>query len=135
MTQEPDQRTGDPSGAGRPVALVVDDEPDMLRFVSMSLEWEGFRPQTCDSGQAALEWLEDNRADVLVLDLLMPGLTGLDVASRVRRDGFAGPVIMFSAFMDAKVVQACQKLDIHPLSKVDTDALRRVARVLAAELS
>ena len=117
------------------MALIVDDEPDMLRFVSMSLEWEGFRPETVDSGHAALEWLEDNRADVLVLDLLMPGLTGLDVAARVRRDGFAGPVIMFSAFMDAKVVQACQKLDIHPLSKVDTDALRRVARVLAAELS
>lgn len=134
VTQGQGQEPHDDAGGARPVALIVDDEPDMRRFLSMSLEWEGFDPRTADSGPEALAWLGENRADVLVLDLLMPGMTGLEVASRVRQDGFSGPVIMFSAFMDTRIVQACQKLDIHPLSKVDTEALRRVARVLASEL-
>lgn len=119
---------------GRPVALVVDDEIEVLRFLAAALEGHGFRTETVESGEAALEWLQASTADLLVLDQFMPGLTGLDVAARVRRDGFTGPVILFTAFLDEILTRSCRRLDIHPLSKVDSAALNRVVGVLASEL-
>ena len=118
---------------GRPVALIADDEPDIRRFLAMSLEQDGFTVHQVGSGTEALAWLEDDLPDVVVLDHLMPGVTGLDVAAAVRDRGFPGPVILFSAFLDSALSQACERLDVFPLSKVDTDALHRVGRALAAE--
>ena len=137
MTEVFRQDTAVPAGAmavgGPPVALIADDEPDIRHFLAMSLERNGFTVHQVGSGTEALTWLESGIPDVLVLDHLMPGVTGLEVAASVREQGFTGPVILFSAFLDSTLSQACERLDVHPLSKVDTDALHRVGRALAAE--
>ena len=119
---------------GRPVALIVDDEIEVRRFLSVSLAGHGFHAETVGSGEEALAWFQSASPDLLVLDHLLPGLTGLDVATRVRRDGFGGPVILFTAFLDEILTRSCRRLDVHPLSKVDSAALHRVVGVLASEL-
>lgn len=74
------------SPASRGRVLAVDDSPDMLLFVSSSLEALGFDVEAVDSGHAALEAFRDSRFDAVVLDVDMPGLDGLQVGRALRAD-------------------------------------------------
>ena len=79
--------------------LVVDDEPDLLELVRFNLDRAGFRVETAVSGEEALARLRRSTPDLLVLDLMLPDLSGEEVCRRVRADpGLAGlPVIMLTA--------------------------------------
>ena len=63
----------------RPQVLIADDEPAMARLVARTLGAEGFKVSTVDSGAAAIDRIWESHHDVLLLDLGMPGLSGLDV--------------------------------------------------------
>ena len=76
--------------------LVVDDEPQILALVRDYLEHAGFAVQTESDGPGALRSARTRRPDLLVLDLGLPGLDGLDVLRSLRRDGFL-PVIVLTA--------------------------------------
>ena len=65
--------------------LIVDDETEIARLVTLNLEKEGFECFHCYDGIAALEAFERYQPDVIVLDLMMPGLNGLEVCTRIRR--------------------------------------------------
>jgi len=79
--------------------LVVDDEPDLLELVRFTLDRAGFRVETAASGEEALSRLRRSVPDLLVLDLMLPDLSGEEVCRRVRGDpGLSGlPVIMLTA--------------------------------------
>jgi two-component system phosphate regulon response regulator PhoB len=79
--------------------LVVDDEPDLLELVRFNLDRAGFRVETAASGEEALARLRRSVPDLLVLDLMLPDLSGEEVCRRVRGDpGLTGlPVIMLTA--------------------------------------
>jgi two-component system phosphate regulon response regulator PhoB len=79
--------------------LVVDDEPDLLELVRFNLDRAGFRVETAASGEEALTRLRRSTPDLLVLDLMLPDLSGEEVCRRVRADpGLSGlPVIMLTA--------------------------------------
>ncbi len=78
--------------------LVVDDEPDVLMLVRTQLESEGYKVYTVDSGEEALDFLDEKHVDLLILDVVMPGLSGLDVLRRIRAGEKRGlPVIVFTA--------------------------------------
>ena len=79
--------------------LVVDDEPDLLELVRFTLDRAGFRVETAASGEEALSRLRRSVPDRLVLDLMLPDLSGEEVCRRVRGDpGLTGlPVIMLTA--------------------------------------
>jgi len=79
--------------------LVVDDEPDLLELVRFNLDRAGFRVETAASGGEALARLRRSPPDLLVLDLMLPDLSGEEVCRRVRADPrLAGlPVIMLTA--------------------------------------
>ena len=79
-----------------PRVLVVDDEPQILAVVRDYLEHSGFEVLTAADGPTALRVIRGSRPDLLVLDLGLPGLDGLDVARAVRRDGEL-PIIMLTA--------------------------------------
>ncbi len=66
--------------------LVVDDEPQLLELMSMCLEREGFQVQTAADGQQALECLKGNQYDVIVIDILMPGMGGKQLYQRMASD-------------------------------------------------
>src|SRR6202030_1598198 len=76
--------------------LVVDDEPRIVQLVRDYLEHGGFTVLVASDGQAALRSARTGRPDLVVLDLGLPGLDGLDVARALRRDG-AVPIIMLTA--------------------------------------
>jgi DNA-binding response OmpR family regulator len=76
--------------------LVVDDEPRIVQLVRDYLEHSGFAVLTAADGPTALRAARTGRPDLVVLDLGLPGLDGLDVARALRRDGEV-PIIMLTA--------------------------------------
>ena len=65
--------------------LIVEDEAEIARLIVLNLEKEGFNCFHCRDGIAALEEFKKQQPDVIVLDLMMPGLNGLEVCTRIRR--------------------------------------------------
>ena len=79
--------------------LVVDDEPKIVKTVRAYLENSGFRVVTADSGQMALTVYRHEKPALVVLDLGLPGMDGLDVARTLQRDSSV-PIIMLTARVD-----------------------------------
>jgi two-component system response regulator PrrA len=77
--------------------LVVDDDPAIRRGLRRALGLSGFAVEAVDDGEAALALLADGGVDAVVLDVSMPGLSGVDVVRRLRRRGDEVPVLMLSA--------------------------------------
>jgi DNA-binding response OmpR family regulator len=83
--------------ADGPLVLLVDDDAAIRRSVAVGLELEGFRVVSASGGRAALEAIERVRPAVVLLDLTMPDLDGLEVLRRLRGDGEEIPVCVLSA--------------------------------------
>ena len=79
--------------------LVVDDEEDILELVRYTLAREGYRVKCAASGEEALERVRSETVDLVVLDLMLPGIDGLEVARRLKQEnGTRGiPVVMLTA--------------------------------------
>ena len=92
-SQEAGADGGSPS---RPHALVVDDEPPLVRLVSAYLEREGFAVSTAADGEEAIRLAHERRPDVVVLDLMLPGIDGIEVCRRIRTFSDAY-IVMLSA--------------------------------------
>src|SRR4030095_15453147 len=82
--------------------LVVEDEPDIRRLVVLHLERDGFRCRTAANGLDALREAKANVPELVVLDLMLPGLDGLEVCRRLRSDASTAgvPIIMLTAKSD-----------------------------------
>ena len=82
--------------------LVVEDEPDIRDLIVLHLAREGFRCRTAGSGAEALAEVRSMHPDLVVLDLMLPGLGGLDVCRRLRADPATAalPIIMLTAKAD-----------------------------------
>lgn len=65
--------------------LIVEDEAEIARLITLNLEKEGFDCFHCHDGMTALEAFKEQQPDLIVLDLMMPGLNGLEVCTRIRR--------------------------------------------------
>ncbi|MGD1033345.1 MAG: response regulator transcription factor [Candidatus Dormibacteria bacterium] len=76
--------------------LIVDDQPDIVRLVRDYLERAGFGVLTAADGEQALQIARSSHPDLVILDLTLPRLDGLDVARALRRDGDV-PIIMLTA--------------------------------------
>src|SRR6187549_179436 len=76
--------------------LVVDDEPKIATLARDYLEHAGFAVVTASDGQSALTTIRQRRPDLVVLDLGLPGLDGLDVTRELRRDSTI-PIVMLTA--------------------------------------
>jgi len=76
--------------------LVVDDEPKIVDLVKLYLERDGFQVLTARDGHAALAAVRDEQPDLIVLDLMLPGIDGVEVCRRIRRESNV-PVIMLTA--------------------------------------
>jgi DNA-binding response OmpR family regulator len=82
-----------------PTVLVVDDDPVIVALLQVSFEMEGYEVRTASDGAAALAQVEAAVPDLVLLDVMMPGFDGLEVARRLRSDPAtdAVPIIMLSA--------------------------------------
>jgi DNA-binding response OmpR family regulator len=78
--------------------LIVDDEENHRKSLAIGLRLEGFVVSDVSDGEGALAWLETHTSDVAIIDLMMPGLNGLELARRVRHRHPEVRVILTSAY-------------------------------------
>jgi DNA-binding response OmpR family regulator len=79
-----------------PLVLAVDDEAGILRLIKLELTEQGFRVVTASNGEEALKIVEEQRPDVVLLDMIMPEMSGLEVMRRIR-ETMNVPIIMVTA--------------------------------------
>ncbi|HET9051877.1 MAG TPA: response regulator transcription factor, partial [Candidatus Dormibacteraeota bacterium] len=77
--------------------LVIDDESLIRKTVRLTCEKEGYAVEEADTGRSALEKLEIVKPDIVLLDLMLPDISGFDVCRDIRRSGSRVPVIILSA--------------------------------------
>jgi two-component system, OmpR family, response regulator len=77
--------------------LVVDDEPYITDLLTAGLQFEGFAVEVASTGSEAMEKVRSTRPDLVLLDVMLPDIEGLDVARRWRDEGEAVPVLFLTA--------------------------------------
>ena len=77
--------------------LIIEDEPAMLRGLKDNFEFEGYSVSTADDGQKGLAAALDNRADLIILDIMLPKVNGYEICRQVRAQGIETPIIMLTA--------------------------------------
>ncbi|MCM3229635.1 MULTISPECIES: response regulator transcription factor [Bacillus] len=77
--------------------LVVEDEKKIARVLSLELEYEGYEVTVQDTGMKGLQALEEESFDLVLLDVMLPELSGLEVLRRVRKTNTATPIILITA--------------------------------------
>lgn len=77
-----------------PLILVVDDEPKIRRLLSINLTSLGYRVICAVDGRSALEIFDDHKPDLVLLDVMMPGLDGYDVLSRIRQKSHCAVIFL-----------------------------------------
>ncbi|MCE7984129.1 MAG: DNA-binding response regulator [Caldilinea sp. CFX5] len=76
--------------------LLVDDEPQTLKYIGANLRARGYEVLTAEDGRAGLKHFEENVVDLLILDIMMPGLDGFQLCQAIRRQADV-PIIILSA--------------------------------------
>jgi DNA-binding response OmpR family regulator len=76
--------------------LVVDDDPPSVKMISFLLREEGYEVTSADNGSSALEWIDREPPDLVILDVMMPDLDGFEVCRRIRQT-LDVPIIFLSA--------------------------------------
>ncbi len=90
--------------------LAVDDEPHMLRLLEISLRQAGYKPVIATNGQEALQAINQQTIDLVVSDLHMPSMNGLDLLKNIRQDNETLPFIMVTAQGEIKTAVEAMKL-------------------------
>src|ERR1035437_5122446 len=77
--------------------LIVDDEPAMRMGLKDNLEFEGYEVEYAEDGQEGLEKITANKYNLILLDVMMPKMSGFDVCRNIRKKGINTPVILLTA--------------------------------------
>ena len=77
--------------------LIIEDEPDLLRGLALNLKAEGYSVLTASRGDMGIEQALRDRPELVLLDIMLPGINGLDVCRELRRRGFEAPIIILTA--------------------------------------
>lgn len=93
--------------------LVVDDEKDICDYFAHCLEKEGYRVETATNGQKALKLVKESSPVLILLDLKMPGMDGIEVLEELRKIGSTAPVIALSAYGELDLNIKATRLGSH----------------------
>jgi PAS domain S-box-containing protein len=99
----------EPVSASVPMAplsvLVIDDDPDVRSFVVAALEEQGYRVREASNGRDGLASIEQETPDLVVLDFIMPGLSGADVARRILDKRPDQPILFVSGYSETEAIK------------------------------
>lgn len=110
--------------------LVVDDEPSMLRYLQTVLELDSYRVSTASNGLEAVEKVQRDTPDLVLLDMVMPGADGLETLQRIRETRPTTKVVMLSCVRDTRKVAQAMRLGAQdylskPVQKEEMDEVVR----------
>ncbi len=77
--------------------LIVEDEPNMLKGLKDNLEFEGYEVEGADNGEDGLKNILEKTFDLIILDVMMPKMSGFDVCKKAREKGIRTPIILLTA--------------------------------------
>ncbi len=80
-----------------PRILLVEDETNLARSLQFNLEQEGYEVHSTPNGMEAVQWLQEQKFDMIILDVMIEGMDGFEVARRVRRSDQKLPILMLTA--------------------------------------
>lgn len=98
-----------PRESGR--VLIADDEPQICTLLREVLTRRGHRVEVCRDGDQALSRFDEGGISLLILDVIMPRKTGIEVLRELRQRGDAVPVILMSSFLSDEVLGSCRGID------------------------
>jgi excisionase family DNA binding protein len=93
-------RSGPGQRSGGPLVLVVDDDPGLREYMRVNLELSGYAVREAENGTSALAAIEDQAPDLVLLDVVMPGVDGWQILRQLEERHGSIPVIMFSGKVD-----------------------------------
>src|SRR5262245_27436998 len=109
--------------------LLVDDEPSVLLTIAANLELEGFEVEMADGAARALEILAERPADIVLSDIRMPGMNGVDLFRAIKRSSPGIPVVLMTAFtLETQIDEAMSERVFTVLPK--PFEIAEVARIL-----
>jgi len=114
----------------RPYIMVVDDDQAILRLLKRTLEPEGFGVVIASNGRSALALLEEHKPDLVILDIMMPGLNGFQIL-RLMRQHSNIPVIMLTARCEMETSRDALNLGADDYVRKPFQTLELLARIRA----
>lgn len=86
--------------------LVIEDEPTLARLLTYNLQQDGYETEVADHGVEGLRLAREQQHDLIILDLMLPGLSGFEILDRLRKHGIRTPIIILTArHAEEEVVQ------------------------------
>jgi CheY-like chemotaxis protein len=117
----------------RGTILVVDDDEDFCRLLTKSLRWEWFKVTEARNGFEALVLAEQERPDLIILDLAMPGMNGIETVRRIRERAGKVKVMVLTAYGTAHQAREAMALGVREFLAKPFD-LDRLLRIIAEEI-
>ncbi len=103
------ERSGPGPRGGGPLVLVVDDDARLREFMRVNLEMEGYTVREASSADEALAAIEDQAPELVLLDVVMPGVDGWQMLQRMQERHGSIPVIMFSGKVDDESIADAER--------------------------
>lgn len=117
---------------GKRKILIVDDEPDFLAVMSARLEANDYEVTMAANGEEALNYVKNSKPDAVLLDILMPGIDGLEVLRRIRKMDESLPVYIITAFSTDERFKAANKLGASGFIVKTDDLAKEVDNITSA---
>jgi adenylate cyclase len=118
-----------------PTVLVVDDDPVIVKLLQVNFEMEGYQVITASDGEEGLQRARESMPDVMLLDVMMPKINGLQVAGTLKGDPTTAsiPIVLLSAKAQAADVQAGRAVADEYITKPfdPLELLDRVSKLIA----
>lgn len=92
--------------------LLVEDEVAVAELLAEAFDQEGHETTVSHSGEDAVQWLHDQRPDVVFLDLVLPKMSGIAVLQRIRSMGLSLPVIIITGHPDVEDIETARGLGV-----------------------